>query len=349
MGLSYDENLSEDFLDDAEVDEDVKRRTLMAAGSIALLGAPVLGELLHIPARPNTPTPLPSRLGTSDVTALRNLAETLRTTARTFGGGADVVTGVAHRSLPLMSVPASEDVRKQLGSALAELHTVAGWACVDSGYHDLARAHFAQAMDLAGSVKDTTELASAFRHAGIQMIDAGAHDDGLKSFQLGQASCEPNTDTAAWLIGESALPLAAMGHADAALGAIKTARQHPLTDPFDAADMDFLTASVYRRLGRLDTAESFAMSSVQKWREEGRSARDSAEATICLAELHIATGEPDAASLAHQSINAVATLRSTRARQRLGRLATALDSRPGTETHRDLARQARRVAFLAAT
>lgn len=347
-GLTYDD-LSEDFLDDeVEVDEAVKRRALMAAGSIALLGSPILGELLHIPARPNTPTPLPSRLGTADVTALRNLTETLRTTARTYGGGADVVTGVAQRSLPLMSVPASEATRTEVGSALAELHTMAGWCCVDSGYHDNARAHFATAMDLAGSVGDNNEMASAFRHAGIQMIDAGAHNDGLKAYQLGLTSCEPNTDTAIWLTAESALPLAAMGHPEAAKTAIKSAREHPPVDPFDAADMDFLSACIYRRLGQLDTAEQFAASSVRKWRIEGASARDSAEATMCLAELHLAAGEPDAASLAYQSINAVSALRSTRARQRLGRLATALDSRPGAD-HRDLAHQARRVAFLAAT
>jgi transcriptional regulator with XRE-family HTH domain/tetratricopeptide (TPR) repeat protein len=349
MGLGYDEN-SGDFQDDGvEVDEDMKRRALMAAGSIALLGAPVLGEVLHIPVRPDVPTPLPSRLGSADVNALRNLTATLRTTARTYGGGADVLTGVAHRSLPLMSVPASEATRAALGSALAELHTLAGWCCVDSGLHDQARAHFAKAMDLAGAAGDNNEMASAFQHAGIQMIDSGAFDDGLKAYQLGLTACDPNSDTATWLTAESALPLAAMGHTDAAKAAIKTAREHPLVDPFDSADMDFLTACIYRRLGQLDTAESFAASSVRKWRDEGRSARDSAEAIMALAELHVATGESDAASLANQSINTVATLRSTRARMRLGRLAATLDTRRPGSDFRDLAHRARRVAFLAAT
>lgn len=345
MGLAYDKNITEGFRDDGvEVDEDVKRRALLAAGSVALLAAPVLGEVLHIPVRPEIPTPLPSQLGMTDVTALRNLTTTLRATTRTFGGGADVVTGVANRSISLLSVPANEEIRAELGSALAELHTMAGWCCVDSGYHDHARAHFAKAMELAAEAGDNHEMASAFRHAGIQMIDSGAHNDGLKAYQLGLAASDPDTDTAAWLIGESAVPLAVMGHTDAALSAIKTARQYPLLDPFDAADMDFLTACIYRHLGRLDTAESIASSSVRKWREEGRSARDSAEATMLLTELHVATGEPDATSLAHQSINMVATLRSSRARMRLGRLATALDTRSQSD-YRALAHRARQVAF----
>jgi hypothetical protein len=96
MGLSYDEvELSQ------EVSEEMKRRALMAAGSITLFGSPILGEVLHIPVRPQTPTPLPSRLGASDVAAMRSLTESLRTVARTYGGGAEVITGVAHRSSPL--------------------------------------------------------------------------------------------------------------------------------------------------------------------------------------------------------------------------------------------------------
>ncbi len=341
MGLGYDGNLAME-----ETSEDVKRRGLLAAGSIALLGAPVLGEVLHIPVRPDVPTPLPSRLGTADVTALRNLTATLRTGARAFGGGADVLTGVAHRSLPLMSVPASEATRSALGSALAELHTMAGWVCVDSGYHDQARAHFAKAMELASEARDGNEVASAFRHAGLQMIDSGAFNDGLKAYQLGLACpWDTDADNVAWLTAVSALPFAAMGRTDAALTAVKTAREHELADPFDNADMEYVTACVYRRLNRLDIAESCAATSLRKWSVEGRSARDSVRATLIMAELHAAAGEPDGAALAHRAIEQVAGLRSRRAKDHLGRLADALDTRPGAD-HRDLARRARQVAFL---
>jgi transcriptional regulator with XRE-family HTH domain len=65
MGLAYDEGVE-------EVDEEMKRRALFGVASVALFNSPVLGELLQLP-KPATPTPLPSRLGASDVTALRNL------------------------------------------------------------------------------------------------------------------------------------------------------------------------------------------------------------------------------------------------------------------------------------
>jgi transcriptional regulator with XRE-family HTH domain len=175
MGLGYGGDVSPPPSPVEEVDEGMKRRVLLAVGSVALLGSPVLGDLLHIPAP--TPTPLSSRLGAADVAAIRSLTTELRTVTRSYGGGADVVTSVAQRSLPLMSVAASGQIRAELGSALADLHTMAGWCCVDSGHDDNTRAHFTQAMDLATIADDGYQLASALRHAGIQMRDAGAYDD----------------------------------------------------------------------------------------------------------------------------------------------------------------------------
>ncbi|MFZ0121083.1 MAG: helix-turn-helix domain-containing protein [Pseudonocardiaceae bacterium] len=158
MGLAYDaDEVAESAtpaLGEEVVDEDMKRRAMLAIASAALLGAPVLGEVLELPTPAKTPTPLPSRLGASDVAALKELTVQLRRGARTYGGGADVITTVANRSRSLMSVRASAPIKSQLGSALADLHTLAGWCCVDSGLHDQARACFRTAMDLAASASD---------------------------------------------------------------------------------------------------------------------------------------------------------------------------------------------------
>lgn len=315
----------------------------MAAGTIALFGSPVLGELLHIPARPHTPTPLPSRLVAADVTAIRSLTESLRTVARTYGGCAEVMTGVAARSLPLMSVPASNQVQADMASALANLHNLAGWTCVDSGFPDQARACFGTAMELAKAASDGREMASAFRHAGIQMHDSGAWNDSLKAFQLGLMGTEDEVSIA-WLHAQTAWPYALMGHTDQALTAIKRGREQPLTDPFEVAELDYLTSRVYWTLGQLDTAEALAVSSVRKWEAEGVSRRDSVEADIILAMLHATAGEPDTAILARKAITGVAGLQSVRAREvKLLPLAQALEAQPRAE-FRELAIHARRVA-----
>lgn len=347
MGLAYDEDASPATSVVEEVDEDVKRRALLARASVVMLGAPVLGELLHIPAAPATPTPLPSRLGAADVAAIKSLTAELRTVTRGYGGGADVVTSVAQRALPLMSVPATDSLRAELGSALADLHTMAGWCCVDSGHHDAARAHFAQAMTLAGQAADGYELASALRHAGIQMRDAGAYDDDLQACQLGliKLGVVPHDDARgqeqrAWLHCESAIALAAMGHREEAQRAITTAREWSPETTFDLADLDLGTAQVHLFLNRLTTAESIAAASTRTF---GADRRDGVLADIILATIHTRTREPDSTMLAQRAIKGVASLRSVRAQVSLAGLVQALDARPDS-TSRDLAHHARRIS-----
>lgn len=343
MGLAYDEDI-EQVDSSEEVDEDVKRRALLAVGSFLLTGSPVLGEILHIPVRPPVPTPLPSKLEASDVSVIRALTSELRTVARTYGGCADMMTGVAHRSLPLMSIPSSEETKADLSSVLAELHTEAGWCCVDSGLHDNARACFATAMDLASD--DGYRFATAMRHAGIHMRDAGAYNDDLKACQLGLFKLGELPETpekagaAAWLTAESAVAYASMGYPDQAEKAITTAREYHMSNTFDEADMDYTVANVYRRLGRLDVAEPFAASSLRKW--PGTSRRDSVLSGIALAAIHVRTGAHDSQALAEKAIQSLAGVRSVRARMSINTLVEALDTRPTTE-NKELAMMARRV------
>jgi transcriptional regulator with XRE-family HTH domain len=352
MGLAYDEDATstDPAVGEEVIDEDMKRRALLAAASTALLGAPVLGELLQLPTPPSTPTPLPSRLGASDIAALKELTARLRAVARTHGGGADVLTAVANRSRSLMSVPARDPVKAELGSALADLHTVGGWCCVDSGLNDQARAYFATAMDLAASVGDHAQMASAFWHAGIHMRDQGAYNDDLKACQLGliklgEASDSPRAgEAAAWFHAESARALAAMGHSKEADRSLKTAREWQPATIYDDADMEHGAASVYLLLGSLDAAEKFAASSVRKWSAERTSRREGIAADIVLVTIHTQTGQSDAAALAQRAIAGMTPLRSLRTRRvKLAPLIKALDTRPDSAS-RDLAHHARQLA-----
>lgn len=333
MGLSYGED-GPPPVDDDEVTEEMKRRALLAVGTTALLGAPILGQVLELPTRPPTPTPLPSRLAASDVEVMTNLTAGLRGVAREYGGCADVVTATARRSLAFLSVPATDEVSAGMRLAIGELHTLAGWCCVDSGYHDAARAHFAKAMELG-------DLSGAFRHSGIQMCDGGHYDDGLKAFQLALMK-DPDDP---WLHLETAKPYAELGDHRAALAAVARARQVPQTDPFDVADMEFVTGRVYERLGKLDQAQSFIMSAVGKWGRLPDAKRDRVEADIALAALHVRAGASDGPMLAVRAIQGVMPLRSVRARSKLVRLTKELDVRGGS-TYSDLARQARTVQQL---
>ena len=350
MGLAYSGvNLTDDDQQPTEeVDEDVKRRILLASASLALFNRPVLGEVLELPARPESPTPLPSRLAMADVEAIRKLTEQLRLVARQYGGQGETVSAIAVRSLKLMAVDADDTVRRAMSSALSELHTVAGWCCFDSGVSpDVIRAHFARGADLAARTGDTYRSVDALYHAAMTM-QSDAPNDALKmiqlvQFRLGQESSDhPRTETlTSWLHADSARCLIMLDRPDQARSSLAAARDEwDPADRFDQADMDHVIAQAYRGLGRFDAAEQLAASSARTWNEDDR--RDAVQAATTLAAIHVETGEPDGLMLAENVIRDVASLRSGRARARLGGLADVLAARPDRSA-RDLAVHARRV------
>lgn len=352
LGLAHDERTRHAYAGDRktsspeEMDEDMKRRAFLAAASMALWGRPVLGDLLELPARPDAPTPLPARLGAADVDAIRALTERTRELVRFYGGQADTASAIANRSLRLLDADAAESVKRDLGSALAELHSVAGWAGFDAHLDDTARYHFGRAIELASDAGDAHGHAYAMWLASSLPGERGHPDDALKLLQLGQTALAPATADpfmAGWLRAESAFELSRMSRADKARPEMAAALDGwEAPDDDEAADMDATVAEMELNLGDLDAAESAAASAVQRW-EGNPDRRRSALGRITLAQLHVQTGEQDGLLLAEQAIRGVAELRSQRARDRLAPLADALAARPGSES-RELAAHARRVA-----
>jgi transcriptional regulator with XRE-family HTH domain len=118
-----------------EEGEDVRRRTLIGATSMAALGQVVqgLGELTEL-ALP-TGQPLPSRLSMAHVQALEAVTEHLRSVGRQFGGQAELFGAAAKTYTRWMKVPATEVVKARLGGPRwqsciprrAGLITTPGW------------------------------------------------------------------------------------------------------------------------------------------------------------------------------------------------------------------------------
>ncbi|MEJ7704735.1 MAG: helix-turn-helix transcriptional regulator, partial [Geodermatophilaceae bacterium] len=137
-----------------EVEEEMRRRALLAATSLAALGQMVtsLGEVAELALPRTGDEPLPSRLGMSHVQAIEAVTEQLRSTARQYGGQAEVFGAAAKHYIRGMEVPATDAVQARLRCALAELHTEAGWACYDSGVD--GRGYFTRALRLADEVGD---------------------------------------------------------------------------------------------------------------------------------------------------------------------------------------------------
>jgi transcriptional regulator with XRE-family HTH domain len=331
-----------------EVDESMKRRALLAVASNALFGHPVLGAAPELPTQEETPTPLPSRLATADVSALREMTRRLETVAKAYGGSADMLTPVASHAERLLPVPASEAIKKDLVVAIAELHTAAGWAAFDACQDKTASYHFARAMELGVGADDGFAFSKAAYLAGVATAERGHYNDGLKLLQLARISLDsvpttPRTrELTSWVAADSADVLARMDQVAAARSELAATRESwRASNADDQADMAWVTALVELTLGRLDMAERLVAASSRHW-EGTADHRQAALGSITRAVIHVRAGEPRAHELAHRAITAVAELRSARARDRLASLAAELESRRGTAAWR-LAGLARRV------
>ncbi len=325
-----------------EVDDDVRRRELLAAGSLAAFGVAVLGESVRLP----DPSRVLDRVGMADVSDIVQATSALRARARAHGGYGRVVSGVATEHTRMLSASMTDSVRRALGSAIAELHTVAGYCCYDSGQLTWAQHHFSRAVNIGREAGDGRLVADALRQGGLAVQHAGHPNDAAKLYQLGQAMLataggDPDRmpTLAPKLSADAAMAYAELGHSDSALSELARARDTaPNADPFERAGVDMVTARVHARLGMTDRAEAFASQAVSTFDARHRRAASSAE--ITLATLYVRQGEPRGLTLARNAIDDVAKLRSQRARDRLLPLADALDSR----RQGDLARHARRVA-----
>jgi transcriptional regulator with XRE-family HTH domain/tetratricopeptide (TPR) repeat protein len=355
LGVSYGEEVPDPSSVHEEVDEEVKRRALLVAASTAVVGQALVGGGEPVELALPSGQSLPSRLGMSDVRALRAVTEQLRGVARYYGGQAGVFGAAATAYTPWLQVPAPEAVKTGLVAALAELHTRAGWCCHDSGVDGAG--YLTRALSLADEAGDTYGVAYAAWTAGATLVRSGHPNDALKLFQLGQCRLKgsapgkptPVTDdprvptVAAWLGVNSATAYAVMGGVDEATRCL--AEAHEGWEPrftFERGAMDSATARIQLDLGRLDAAEQFAASAVRTYGENHRLDRTSAE--LLLAEVHVRAGEPRGLTLAREAIGRVKALQSvTVRRERLVPLAAALDARPGSDT-RELARMARQVA-----
>jgi transcriptional regulator with XRE-family HTH domain len=334
-----------------EVDEDVKRRALLAAGAVALFGSPILGELLELPKAPAQPTPLPTSLSQMDIDAIKRVTRALEAEAQYYGGGGTVITPVAQCSERLLQVPATDVIKTAMATAIADLHNVAGWAAYDSRSPDTARYHFSRAMTL-GNEGDGYEYARAAYLAGVSAAEQGAFNDGLKFLQLGQMRLEGATKTKrsevlrAWSSGDSACILAHMDQRDQARKSLAAALD--IWEPPDAddqAEMDWLIGLTQIQLGDLNAAQRSVATSLNHWRSSA-DRRAGVLGEITMASLYVRAGDSNGTERAYRAINQVHELRSMRARERLEPLAQALETRKDNQS-RELARLARQEMTVA--
>ncbi|MGH3694815.1 MAG: helix-turn-helix domain-containing protein [Pseudonocardiaceae bacterium] len=356
MGLSFGAYSEDAVVKDLpeEVDEDMRRRLLLAAAGMIVVGRPLLGigELTG-----PSPVPPPSRILGLHVVKVRDLTQRLGEAGRTYGPDPQVSSAATAWATGLLEVPGDEPVKRALMTAVAELHLQAGWDAFSAGLYGRAMYHHNHGLKLATKSGDPYCQTLALGYAGLATVEHGHPDDGLKMLQYGQVKALdiPQDDERAvvgagsrvaleaCLLADSATALDLLGYPEAADAALEQSRERWQPTPaVSVGDLDMASARLELARGRLDAAEPFAALSVRLWEGRGTQ-RGRTGATVLLATIHVRAGESDGLQLAHEAVTGAMKLSSVRVRRRLEPLAAALDARPGSD-HRELAHTARRVA-----
>ncbi|MGH3801774.1 MAG: helix-turn-helix domain-containing protein, partial [Pseudonocardiaceae bacterium] len=349
MGLAYDESTSAP--PNEEVDENMKRRALLAAGGMVVLGQPVFGTpdpsaltFRDVITRP------PSHIGMPDVEIFEQVTARLGVVDRESGGFAarEMLVAVAQGGEELLTAQCAEPVRQRLLGAVSEAHRLAGWASGDVGLIDQCRWHMHRAMDHAQGQQE--RLAGVLASAGDMEKHYNAPNDALKLFQIATAGLPVNADpqSGAVLHGLAASAYLTLGHAEHARAALKQSRNLFVEVAEPEAALPFfafygpghgLLAATGAKLADYALAHADVQRALDT--RPDYDVRCRALDTIVLATILINSGElRDGINETRRALDLVTVVGSQRVRDRLEPLERALAGRRDS-TCQDLARRVR--------
>ncbi|MEV5408160.1 helix-turn-helix transcriptional regulator [Thermopolyspora sp. NPDC052614] len=357
MGLAYDpcsERQAASAVPDQwnGFDEEQQAQRLLAHAAQVTIGATVVrpDDWANPVVCPETP--LPSRVGRSDVEHIEVTTGTLRNLDYRYGGGLcrDAVLAQLARSQRLLSAECSEQVARLLHRALADQHSLAGWTSFDVGMYGAARAHLARALEQAKHAGEPSLAANVLYRMGRVQLHCGRPLEALRFFQLGQicaqdASCER---TVAMLCANEAWAYALLGDAGLALKSLTRARDEfarasgqrvaPWLSFFGVADLDAMSGMVFAALGgdHLEAAVGRLTSAIQG-RDPGM-ARSRVFEQTTLATVRLKAGDLHSGlKEGHQAVTSAVQLHSVRVVERLAPLRAAAVERSDNADCRDLA------------
>ena len=349
MGLAYSGDSEPAPPSGEEVTEEMRRRNFVNAivGAV-VCGHPVLSELLDAP-RLDVPTPLPSRLGMTDVSVFEQTTTRLGLLDREAGGMAarEALAAAAATGERLLNAQCTDVVRQRMRYAVADAHRLAGWASGDVGLTDHCRRHMHRALDHAQGSPD--RVAQVLAAAGDMEKHYGAPNDALKLFQLATVGTARSQDPqiGAVLHGLSASAYLTLSHPDRARAELSESRAM-FADAADggAGSLPFfafygpghgLLAATGTKLADYGTARMDVREALNN--RPDYDVRCNALDTIVLATILINAGElREGTSETRRALGLVGEVGSQRVRDRLEPLERALLARRDS-TCQDLARR----------
>jgi transcriptional regulator with XRE-family HTH domain len=197
MGLAYDPATATSMVGapdhaQAEEDESVKRRNLLAHGTAMMFGTAALGvdrrQWLPSPAQ----TPSPSQIGMADVKQIEATTRAMIALDNQYGGGTcrDAVVAQLSWAQRLLGASGKDEVRLRLFRALGGLQALAGWTSFDVGLYESARSHYATALEFANRGGDSSLMAAIMYRMGRIYLHQREANEALKWFQMGQLAAQ---------------------------------------------------------------------------------------------------------------------------------------------------------------
>ncbi|RZU51534.1 hypothetical protein EV385_3364 [Krasilnikovia cinnamomea] len=314
-GIAYAETADETIgtvsrIWQADIDEIPQLMTVPPNGgawSEASLGWLVRPESESIPRRNKG-----SRIGRSDIEAVRATAEMFAEMDNRFGGGharRSLIQYLSTDVKPMLAGRYESDTGKALFSATAEALLLAAWMSYDSGIHGLAQRYFIQALRLAQAADDILLAGSILDAMSHQATFLGRTKEAAnlaRAARTGTRGHATATLTAHFHAME-ARALAIGGDSVGAQRALSEAvrvfeRRKPGVDPdwisyFDDAELSAEFGHCFRDLGRGGDAMTYAEHALAN---AGASARSDFFVTMVRAagELHGKDVEAACATLA---------------------------------------------------
>jgi transcriptional regulator with XRE-family HTH domain len=354
MGLAYDSPRMASCAGQTEGGSDVERRGfigLVAKAAVVGLSGAELDSIRVF----HEATPMPGRIGHADVSNLETIVQFFRAQDDQFGGGAvkSAVVGHLQWATGMLDSPAADDVRGRLRSAIADLHSLAGWASFDLGGYDQANRHFANALVLAKENQQPALAAKVLFQMGRVYLHQKEPESALKIFQLGQMSAQDaNSPRAVSLLClNTAWAHAEMGNAEHATSLLTRAsdelardsgRETPAwLDFMDDAEIEGISGMTYTALSAHD--RSFSDLGIQhasrsfEMRDES-DARSRASDLIAIAANNLRAGNiTEGVRAASDVLPRLDSVRSSRLMDRLTWVRQAANLHPSSGEARELA------------
>lgn len=314
---------------------DVDRKQFLRTTALGV-GTLALGSVAALLER-SEPTPVPVRVGSTEIEQIRAAAGVFASWDHTYGGGLarETVLAQLRWAAGLLDVTCPTKLTGELLSAVGYLGHTCAFMAFDAYAHDDARRIFRFAVACAQSADDWHLRAKILSSMARQAIWTGRPDEGLTLVEHALVRADRLTATErAMLHTASARALAKMRRVRETLIAVGTADDHfahstpandlPFMAYYDAAQHAGDTGHALFDLavmGRDPTGATGRLAAAVSGHTVGY-ARSRTISQIKLASLTMATGDPiEAATIGTAALDAAGTIRSRRAVDDLRELA----------------------------